>query len=62
MTMRRNYTKMTCTAMMIEAESPIMAASVTSVRIKVNNVTVEEFSAGFSEGLANNDFKDISFD
>lgn len=48
--------------MMIEAESPIMAASVTSVRIKVNNVTVEEFSAGFSEGLANNDFKDISFD
>lgn len=53
---------MTCTAMMVEAESPIMAASVTSVRIKVNNVTVEEFSAGFSDAITGNDFKDISFD
>lgn len=52
---------MTCTAMVVEAESPIMAASVTSVRIKVNNVTVEDFSAGFSDSFGN-DFKDISFD
>lgn len=59
--MRRSYTTMTCTAMVVEAESPIMAASVTSVRIKVNNVTVEDFSAGFSDSFGN-DFKDISFD
>lgn len=37
----------------------ILTGSVTSCAIQVNNVTVEDYTPGFSDG--GNDFKDISF-
>lgn len=59
MEMKKSYQSPTVTVKVLETSGAILTGSVTSCAIKVQNVTVEEYSAGFNE--AGNDFKDISF-
>ena len=47
----------------VQLEGTVLTGSVTSVSIKVSEVEVEDFHAGFDTGGENHyDFKDISFD
>ncbi len=60
--MKRIYKHMSIESLAIFSEASILTGSVTSVKIKVNTVEVEEFDAGFSIGPEGNDFQDVSFD
>lgn len=48
----------------VESRQHVLTGSLSkTVKIDVNNVSVEDFKAGFDEGgSAHYDFKDISFD
>lgn len=61
MKLRKKYLGLAMASIGFEPESPVLTGSKTSVKIDVNTVEVEDFSAGFSDG-AGNDFSEISFD
>lgn len=46
----------------IRLESSVLTGSLTTTKIKVNNVEVKEYEAGFDIGPDHNDFQDLSFD
>ncbi len=60
--MKRTYSQMNIECLAFQPASDILAGSLTKTKIKVNEVEVEEFDAGFSIGPESHDFKDISFD
>mgnify|MGYP003305721457 CR=1 FL=1 len=61
--MGKYYEQMTMTRLTLSLEGTVLTGSLTSVPIKINEVTVEDYSAGFHEGVSGElDFKDITFD
>ena len=60
--MKKIYVQMTIAPLAVETESGILTGSLTTTKIKVNTVEVEEFDAGFDIGTEHNDFQDLSFD
>lgn len=60
--MKRTYSQMIIECHAFQPASDILAGSLTTTKIKVNKVEVEEFDAGFSIGPDNHDFQEISFD
>ncbi len=59
--MKRNYEKLSVSVVEFQSDCPILAGSKTSVPIKVNQVTVEEYQQGFGVP-GGDDFQTISFD
>ncbi len=59
---KKNYQTMTLEVVGVDSAQPVLAASVASQSIKVNNVTVEDYKADQNFVDANQDFKTISFD
>ena len=59
--MKKNYEKLSVSVVEFRSDSPILAGSKTSVPIKVNQVTVEEYHQGFGTP-GGDDFQTISFD
>lgn len=59
--MRRAYQRMTISNVAVEFSGAVLTGSVTSVSIKVDEVTVEDFEQGFGT-TASDDFKEIVFD
>ena len=46
----------------VRLESGILTGSLTTTKIQVNTVEVENYDAGFDIGTGHNDFQDLSFD
>lgn len=46
----------------VQLESGILTGSLTTTKIQVNTVDVENYDAGFDIGTEHNDFQDLSFD
>lgn len=59
--MKKNYVGMVMTPVGFELHSEVLVGSLTSVKIDINNVEVEEYEPGFTDSEGN-DFKTISFD
>ncbi len=57
--MKWNYKKPEATPVRVDLESPVLDGSVTAKAIKVNNVTVEDFSDGFA---SQGGFEEITFE
>ena len=58
--MKKKYLKLEMLPVPVELDKAILAASKTASPVGVQNVSVDDFEAGFNEsGL---DFKEISFD
>lgn len=60
--MKSFYIQMCIERLAILPGASVLAGSVTSTKMKVNTVEVDEFDAGFSIGPEGNDFQDITFD
>lgn len=56
---KRKYTKMEMTQVGIELSGILMKGSLTSVPIKVNEVSVEDFKDGFA---SDGGFQELNFD
>lgn len=59
---KKIYQTLTLEVVGVDSAQPVLAASVASQSIKVNNVTVEDYKADQNFVDANQDFKTISFD
>ena len=61
--MKKFYRQMVIEPLAVQLESGILTGSLTTTKIQVNTVEVEEFDAGFTPSLGyENDFQDLSFD
>lgn len=58
--MKKTYTKLSISPVAVEMDSTILTGSVTTMKIKVQNVTVDEYDNGFA--TETNGFKEIGFD
>ncbi len=63
--MNKHYVRMVITPVGLKLQNSVLTGSLTTTKINVNTVEVEEFEAGFGTGsdiTAGRDFMDISFD
>lgn len=59
---RRVYQRMDFSPVSVDLSGTILTGSLTSVPIKINEVTVEDFENGFDATAYPDGFKDITFD
>lgn len=62
MIMKKNYNGLIITEMECSIEGPVLVGSVTTEKILVEKVTVEEYQNGFDTEATPNGFQDLNFD